>query len=157
MRGFHRFLKINQHKRMNFIFDLDRTLWDFTVESSPTIKYKDVQKNYIHASRPIILKTLQDEGHVLNVASRSKRPNTCCFFLDTAYPEIDFSNTQVFYTPEEDKQEHLENILGLNVVYPFYFFDDEVKIIRRARDKNKTSHCFHTPRGLNFETFKFFE
>ena len=116
-----------------------------------------MQKNYIHASRPIILKTLQDEGHVLNVASRSKRPNTCCFFLDTAYPEIDFSNRQVFYTPEEDKQEHLENILGLNVVYPFYFFDDEVKIIRRARDKNKTSHCFHTPRGLNFETFKFFE
>jgi hypothetical protein len=157
MRGFYRFLKMNRHKRMNFIFDLDRTLWDFTIEYSPTIKCKDVKQNYIHASRPIILKTLQDEGHILNVASRSKVPNTCCFFLDVVYPEITFLDKQIFYTPEEDKQEHLENILGLNVVYPFYFFDDEKTIMDRAKDKNKLCHGFHTPNGLNFDTFKFFE
>ena len=157
MRGFHRFLKLNQHHRMNFIFDLDRTLWDYTVEQSRTIKYKDVEKNYIHASRPIILKTLQDEGHKLNIASRSSKPHVCCFLLHAIFPEINFSNKQIFYTPEKDKQEHFENILGFDISKTFYFFDDEIKIIQRAKEKNKTSHCFYTPNGLNFETFKFFE
>ena len=81
MRGLRNFLKCQRWvfglpvllkpRPSHFIFDLDRTLWDFTVEDSPSIMTKDIE-NYIQKDRNKILRTIQDEGHIISIASRSK-------------------------------------------------------------------------------------
>jgi len=163
-RGFFNFMKQVEHKRRNFIFDLDKTLWDFTVETSPSISLHDI-KNYVHRDRRPILKTIKDEGHLLNIASRSKNPTKCLQFLDAAFPDIHFTSKQIFFTPIESKQRHIDSIfvdthefdLHTNNPWdPFYFFDDEGKIINDIEQKYKLKHCFHTPNGLHYGTFKAF-
>ena len=157
-------MKQNQHKRRNFIFDLDKTLWDFTVESSPSIRQHEI-KNYVHRDRLPILKTIEDEGHLLNIASRSKNPKKCKQFLATAFPNIHFTSKQIFFAPIESKRHHVDNIFfdthefDLHAHKPwgrFYFFDDEEKIIDDLERKYKFQHCFHTPNGLHYGTFKDF-
>ena len=59
--SFHRFLKIlkvNTYRKI-FVFDLDRTLWDYTVEKSPNISIKTAMTNYIHKDRLKILEAIQ--------------------------------------------------------------------------------------------------
>ena len=162
-RGFFNFMRLNQHKRKTFIFDLDRTLWDFTVEYCPSIGVKDIH-NYIHSSRQPILQTIQGDGHSLNIASRSKEPAICQRLLREAYPSIHFSSNQIFYTPFEHKRLHINNILRETGEYDehsyrpedfFYFFDDEKKIIDDTTRAYKSKFCFHTPLGLHYGTFDF--
>ena len=109
-KGFFNFMKMNRHKRKTFIFDLDKTLWDYTVEYSPKIGIKDIH-NYIHSSRLPILQTIQGEGHSLNIASRSREPAACKILLREAYPGINFTSKQIFYTAREHKRLHIDNIL----------------------------------------------
>ena len=75
-RGLKYLLRLNKNKNRQFIFDLDKTLWDYTVECAPHINGKDVL-NYVHKSRRTILNAIQQDGHTLNIASRSKDPDKC--------------------------------------------------------------------------------
>ena len=164
-RGFFNFVKMNQHKRKSFIFDLDRTLWDFTVEYCLTIKVAEIH-NYVHSSRLPILKTLQNEGHSLNIASRSKEEKKCTHMLNEAFPTIHFSNKQIFFTESEQKRTHINNILRSNGEYDehtqnpedfFYLFDDEKVIVNDTNRAFETKQCFHTPLGLNYGVFDIFK
>ena len=164
-RGFFNFMRLNQHKRKTFIFDLDRTLWDFTVEYCPSIGVKDIH-NYIHSSRQPILQTIQGDGHSLNIASRSKEPAICVSLLQEAYPKIHFSNKQIFWTPFEHKRTHINSILREAGEYDehsyrpedfFYLFDDEQIIIDDTERAYKSTYCFHTPLGLHYGIFDVFK
>ena len=63
-----------------FIFDLDLTLWDFTVEEDKYIKSKDIF-NYSPKERHYMLTHLQELGHELNIGSRSSEPEICKRYL----------------------------------------------------------------------------
>ena len=161
-KGFFNFLKRSRHTKRNFIFDLDRTLWDFTVETSPNIKLREIT-NYVHRDRSLILKTIKEEGHTINIASRSKEPNKCLNMLEAAFPNIHFTNKQIFYTDNYDKQPHIHNIMQQSHLpdihsytdWDFFFlFDDEKYIIDDIGSKYKLNRCFHTPNGLHYGTFK---
>ena len=164
-RGFFNFMRLNQHKRKTFIFDLDKTLWDYTVEYCPSIGVKDIH-NYIHSSRLPILQMIQGEGHSLNIASRSKEPAICNKLLSSAFPNIHFKSKHIFFTKYENKRAHINRILHETNEYDehshqaddfFYFFDDEKKIIDDTNLTYKSKVCFHTPMGLHYGTFDFFK
>jgi hypothetical protein len=148
--GFLQFLKINRNKQVKCIFDLDRTLWDYTVETSPKINVNEI-KNYIHKSRVPILEELQKEGHSINIASRSTETVKCVKLLHHAFPTIQFSAMQIYYTPFS-KQEHINNIIE-DKFEKFYFFDDELYILNNINSIFKNARVFHTPQGLHMGTF----
>tara|TARA_B100000686_G_C16732573_1_gene941616 strand:+ start:908 stop:1396 length:489 start_codon:yes stop_codon:yes gene_type:complete len=153
-RGLKYLLRLNKNKNRQFIFDLDKTLWDYTVECAPHINGKDVL-NYVHKSRRTILNAIQQDGHTLNIASRSKDPDKCKYLLKIAYPDVYFSNIQIFNT-EDSKQKHIENIMGEKLnKEPFHFFDDELHLIKDIEHKNERVWGYHTPNGLNYNIFNY--
>ena len=149
---FFQFLFRNQGSRKRFIFDLDRTLWDYTVETSPNIRISDV-RNYIHSDRPQMLKYIQDDGHILSIASRSKNKEKCLALLDRYYPGIDFKEKEIYHRPL-GKRDHFKSILKGEGSDIFYYFDDELHILKDI--KKIYPHCIpiHTPVGLHPYLFK---
>ena len=149
--GFLHFLKKNRNKRVKCIFDLDKTLWDYTVESSPGISVNEI-KNYIHKSRVPILEELQREGHSINIASRSTETTKCAELLHHAFPTIQFSAMQIYHTPFS-KREHIRNIID-NEEEKFHLFDDELHILNDISSTFKNAHVYHTPKGLHMGIFE---
>ncbi len=93
-----------------FIFDLDRTLWNFTVEWRPYMRGNDALWRRPKDGPPI-LQFLQEKGHELNIASRSSDPDRCKELIQELYPGISFSSTQIYPTPL-NKRSHIETILA---------------------------------------------
>jgi len=104
------------------IFDLDRTLWRYTVEYHPRIIIPP-----IGAETRQVLSHLQKKGHSLNIASRSNEPEKCNYFLDTFFPDIKFDTRAIYYTPKT-KLEHIWEISQDNE--NFIMFDDEIEILK---------------------------
>ena len=59
-----------------FIFDLDLTMWDFTVETDTHIQERNII-DYSPKERHYMLTHLQELGHELNIGSRSSEPEIC--------------------------------------------------------------------------------
>ena len=59
-----------------FIFDLDLTIWDCTIEEDDFVNNNNIQ-NYVPPERHYMLTQLQDLGHELNIGSRSSEPVEC--------------------------------------------------------------------------------
>ena len=152
MSHFFRFLRRNQGSQRRFIFDLDRTLWDYTVEECPHIKIHDV-RNYIHKDRAIMLKCIQDDNHILSIVSRSKKNKKCLTLLDRYYPSIDFKEKEIYPNPI-NKRNHFKTILNGQSREPFYYFDDEKHLLIDIKLIYPNSIPIHTPTGLNPYTFK---
>jgi hypothetical protein len=149
---FFRFLKSNRYYRKIFIFDLDKTLWDHTIETSPTISSRTAVENYIHKDRLKILEAIQNDGHSLHIASRSSEREKCIELLDLAFPTITFQTKEIFPTPEW-KREHFANIIPPNHTDVFYYFDDELSIIKNIKAFYPNCVPFHVKGGLHSHIF----
>ena len=135
-----------------FIFDLDLTMWDFTVETDTHIRAKDIV-NYSPKERHYMLTHLQELGHELNVGSRSSEPEKCKQHLKSLFPNITFNNMQIYPTPDF-KRNHVDAIFAGRKVTDFYFFDDELHILKDLEIAYPgKAHIFHTPKGVLYETF----
>ena len=136
-----------------FIFDLDLTMWDFTVEKDKHIKFNDIF-NYSPKERHYMLTHLQELGHELNIGSRSSEPEICKRYLKRLFPNIVFNNMQIYPTPIY-KRQHVEAIFKEREITNFYFFDDELPILKDLEIAYPgKAHIFHTPSGLLYETFE---
>ena len=134
-----------------FIFDLDRTLWNFTVEYRPYMRGNDALWRRPREG-PAILEFLQEKGHELNIASRSSEPDRCRELIHELYPKIKFANTHIYLTPL-NKRNHINGILARRDVPEFFFFDDEIDIIKDVKQQHKNAVTFHTPNGISYGTF----
>jgi hypothetical protein len=136
-----------------FIFDLDLTLWDFTVEEDEHIKSNEIF-DYSPKERHYMLTHLQELGHELNIGSRSSEPEICKKHLKLLFPNIIFNNMQIYPTPEF-KRNHIDAIFKDREITDFYFFDDELNILKDIEIAYPgKAHIFHTPTGLLYETFE---
>ena len=136
-----------------FIFDLDLTMWDFTVETDTHIKSDEIF-NYSPKERHYILTHLQELGHEINIGSRSSEPEICKKYLKRLFPNIIFNNMQIYPTPEF-KRKHVDTIFAGRKVTDFYFFDDELPILKDLEIAYPgKAHIFHTPKGVLYETFQ---
>ena len=111
-----------------FIFDLDLTMWDFTVETDTHIQGRNII-DYSPKERHYMLTHLQELGHELNIGSRSSEPEICKKYLKNLFPNIVFNNMQIYPTPEF-KRTHVDAIFAGRKVTDFYFFDDELHILK---------------------------
>ena len=136
-----------------FIFDLDLTIWDFTVEEDTHIKSDEIF-NYSPKERHYILTHLQELGHEINIGSRSSEPEICKKYLKRLFPNIIFNNMQIYPTPEF-KRQHVKAIFKDREITKFYFFDDELPILKDLEVAYPgKANIFHTPKGLLYETFE---
>lgn len=130
-------------------FDLDHTLWDFTVEWEGAFTPMDAVAKYVPAARPRLLQQLQANGHTLHVCSRSSEPGVCAYLLRLAYPGIQFASLNIFPTPA-NKYVHVVNALGSTTarLEPWWFFDDEMSILTHLKETWPHATLVHTPRGI---------
>ena len=136
--------------RQFFLFDLDRTLWDYTVEFQQHIDPQEAVK-YVPPERVLILKAIQDAGHYIGICSRSKEEQKCKQLLALAYPDIVFQSLQIYPTSEY-KDTHVVRALGPGR-HRFHFFDDEKYIMDHLKTLHPLARFYHTPNGLSEETF----
>ena len=135
-----------------FIFDLDLTIWDCTIEEDDFVNNNNIQK-YVPPERHYMLTHLQDLGHELNIGSRSTEPIECKKHLKKLFPNIKFNNMQIYPTPAF-KRKHVDAIFKDREVKNFYFFDDELHILKDLeKGYPGKANIFHTPKGLFYETF----
>jgi hypothetical protein len=100
-----------------------------------------------------MLTHLQELGHELNIGSRSSEPEICKKYLKNLFPNIVFNNMQIYPTPEF-KRTHVDAIFAGRKIKDFYFFDDELPILKDLEIAYpEKAHIFHTPKGLLYETF----
>ena len=136
-----------------FIFDLDLTIWDCTIEEDDFVNNNNIQK-YVPPERHYMLTHLQDLGHELNIGSRSTEPIECKKHLKKLFPNIKFNNMQIYPTPAF-KRKHVDAIFKDRKVEKFYFFDDELHILKDLeKGYPGKANIFHTPKGLFYETFE---
>ena len=136
-----------------FIFDLDLTMWDFTVETDTHIKSDEIFR-YSPKERHYMLTHLQELGHEINIGSRSSEPEICKKYLKRLFPNIIFNNMQIYPTPEF-KRQHVTAIFKDREITKFYFFDDELPILKDLEVAYPgKANIFHTPEGLLYETFQ---
>ena len=65
-----------------------------------------------------------------------------------------FNNMQIYPTPTF-KRKHVDAIFKDRLVENFYFFDDELHILKDLeKGYPGKANIFHTPKGLFYETFK---
>ncbi len=137
----------------NFIFDLDLTIWDCTIEEDKFVNDSNIH-DYVPKERHYMLTHLQEMGHILNIGSRSSEPEKCKQHLKRLFPNIKFKNMQIYPTPQF-KRKHVDAIFKDRQVEDFYFFDDELHILKDLeKGYPGKAHIFHTPTGLLYETFK---
>jgi len=148
---FKRFI-FNLKEKKLFMFDLDKTLWDCTVEEDLHIRNNKI---FYHTpkERHYMLTHIQEAGHEINISSRSSEPEVCKEFLRRLFPNIIFNSMQIFPTPE-NKQEHIKNILNGREINDFLIFDDELPILQDIKKTYPECSIFHTPNGFCYETFE---
>ena len=125
------------------LFDLDQTLWPFTVE------YNDYDPNKIESYRqPQVhefMKVMQQVyNSELHITSRSSKPEKCNEILDILYPDIKFTSKQIFATNAPYKTSHVLNAIGLQEAH-FTMFDDELPILNHIKQKFPLSYTLHAP------------
>ena len=100
-----------------------------------------------------MLTHLQELGHEINIGSRSTEPEECKKHLKKLFPNIKFNNMQIYPTPAF-KRKHVNAIFKDRPVENFYFFDDELHILKDLeKGYPGKANIFHTPKGLFYETF----
>lgn len=140
-------------KKFKFVFDLDETIWQHTVEKSPDLS-KEYVETTIHKDVYPILETLQDEGFSLNIASRSYTPERCNHYLSHLFPNIEFDKKEIFFTAHY-KNFHINNIYGLSDERKYFImFDDEKNILDHLRKLHPFSYLIHCPHSINEKTFE---
>jgi hypothetical protein len=149
---FKRFINALPKKKI-FIFDLDKTIWDCTIEEDLHIRENEII-NYIKPERYSILNYLQEKGHEINIGSRSSEPELCKKYLTMFFPNIKFNSIQIYPT-SESKRKHVDAIFSGRNVSDFYFFDDELNILEDLKKQHpKHANILHTPNGVSYETFR---
>lgn len=123
---FREFLKRIGPKR-KFIFDLDHTIWNCTLEYQKDTS-PEFMKTKIKPDVYNILKDIQDNGNSLNVASRSSMPISCKAVLASAFPTIKFDHMAIYPT-EKYKREHIGECFPGETPHDFIMFDDDKLIL----------------------------
>lgn len=135
-----------------FIFDLDKTLWNCTIDHNANITPKDIY-DHCPKERHYMLTHIQEKGHELNISSRSNEPDKCKVLLRYLFPNITFNNIQIFPTPKT-KREHVSNIINGRDINNFIVFDEEIHILEDLKKIYPGCQVFHTINGLRYETFE---
>jgi len=138
-------------KKTKFIFDLDKTIWDCTIEYTPKITLDQVH-NKINPDAFKILRILQENDFSLNIASRSSEPEKCRFFINECFNDINFDNISIYPTPEY-KNNHIQDCYLNQVPENFIMFDDEKNILDNLNKNYKNCIPIHCKTPLNFQTF----
>ena len=80
----------------------------------------------------------------MHIASRSKDPIKCNYFIDNYFPDIPFKKRAIYYTPYSK----LNHILDLGCQHGnFIMFDDEAEILKTVQKvypECKTVLCKNT-------------
>jgi len=128
-------------------------MWDCTIEEDKFINNDNIY-DYVPKERHYMLTHLQELGHELNVGSRSSEPEICKKYLKDLFPNIVFNNMQIYPTPDF-KRNHVDAIFAGRKVTDFYFFDDELHILKDLEVAYPgKANIFHTPKGVLYETFQ---
>ena len=140
----------NIPKDTKFIFDLDKTLWNCTIEYIPDITEKYVYNN-VNQDTKEILNSIQENNFSMNIASRSSEPEKCEIFLKYCFKDIYFDSINIFPT-ELYKTQHIHNIFNNEVPKKFIMFDDEKYILNNIKNDFdcKTIQCTSP---LNYKIF----
>jgi predicted enzyme involved in methoxymalonyl-ACP biosynthesis len=135
------------------IFDLDKTLWNGTIEYTPGITVQELKRAGGIPRTLSILHSLQTRGHSLNIASRSEESDKCRYFIQHLFPGIRFDVVAIYPTGS-NKLNHILDIHAAARAVPneFFLFDDEKHILDNAKKcypKCTTVHCVN-PLGFMF-------
>ena len=103
-----------------FIFDLDLTIWDCTIEEDDFVNNNNIQ-NYVPPERHYMLTHLQDLGHELNIGSRSTEPIECKKHLKKLFPNSHSGHFKNVQNPKMPPTFNLQNMSSLFLV-PFFQF-----------------------------------
>lgn len=136
------------------LFDLDRTLWPrYTAEyDHQPFDAERVARDHVPIVHTHMLTELARDGHHLHICSRSSEPDKCREILDTAFPSVPWKSLQIYPTPGH-KLDHVLAALGHDDAAeaqdePFWFFDDEVSILRHLGETFPKATLVHTPNGI---------
>jgi len=137
----------NNHVR-HLMFDLDKTLWNMTVEWKTDLNIKADAITYVPPAFVEAMVYLSSH-YTLHVCSRSSMPEQCYQLLETAYPSVHFQSITIYPTVEETKYNHVKSALGSAAhSTPFYFFDDEITILRGIQRDFPLAIPVHGPNGF---------
>ena len=102
-----------------------------------------VPQQYVNAMEAL------SSQYTLHVCSRSSMPTECYQLLEKAYPTVRFHSITVYPTEEETKFHHVKSALGSAAHNtPFYFFDDELTILRNIQRDFPLATAVHGPEGF---------
>ena len=145
----HRFLSHIRHKKHYFLFGLNDTLFKNPLHR---IERNDVINN-INPQTQSVLKNIQSEGHSINVISRMADKQKAVDYLKTGFPNINFSNLEI-YTTQIYKNTHINNLIYMNEIDDdFIFMDGDRNIIANAMEEFPLAKYFYTPNCLQYSTF----
>lgn len=138
-------------RKNKFIFDLDKTIWNCTIEYTPKITLDEVYQK-INPDTFKILKILQENEYSLNIASRSSEPDKCKFFISECFNNIKFDNISIYPTPKY-KNNHIKDSYPNQVPQNFIMFDDEKNILDDLNKNYKNCIPILCRTPIDFQTF----
>ena len=132
----------------HLLFDLDKTLWNMTVEWNKDLNVDADATKYVPREYVDVMETLSSQ-YTLHVCSRSSMPMECYRLLENAYPSVKFQSITIYPTEKESKFNHVKSALGSDALTtPFYFFDDETTILRNIQRDFPLATTIYGPDGF---------
>ena len=144
-----------------FIFDIDKTLWDFTAELNTNLNEKKLKKKNTYDTLEIF-QMLKNNEKIIALASKCWYPDISKKYLKFFNFDKYIDNYQLFPTgPDKeypyklierhDKQYHIYNILNK---YNFniedcVFFDDNQDIIKNLNKTIPKLTCIYITKGIS--------
>ena len=132
------------------IFDLDKTIWNMTLEYQNHISLHHVKQS-IDPFVGNVLEAFKRNGNTMHIASRSASTKKCKSLLRHLFPQIAFETMEIYPT-ERHKDQHIDAILKNRINRTFIMFDDDEEILDHLSKQHKcvTIHCEHP---INQNTF----
>lgn len=147
-------------KKKCFIFDLDKTLWNFTAEKNINLSKYNVKKLLFKDTIPVI-KLLKHNNKIICIASKCWYPNLSIKYLEYSGINKYINNHQLFPTginkeypykliDRYDKQYHIYNILNKYNIdsRECVYFDDNIKIINNLKKNINNMESIHIKKGI---------
>lgn len=143
-------------KNCFFIFDLDKTLWNFYTNLLSEEEFLEKLKNYKFSDDIIrIFKYLDINNIKYGFASRSKYINRCKLLLEKININLDEHYYHIEYTKEKTKLKHINEIVLKSSYSPEYFilFDDDQENLDSVKNKINLTKLVDKEKNITFEDF----
>lgn len=163
MNNFNKLIRTNYANKKLFIFDLDKTLWNFNAERNKSMdKFSVMETIYPHTFP--ILNYLRGD-YKLAIASKGWYPNVSYKYMKYANLTVYFDHIEIYPTGldkkypynkfDDDKRSHIIKISDiLDIDYKdSVFVDDDIKNVLKAKVHFPDMKVIHCKNGIDYDIF----